>query len=194
MSDPQKQMVTPDTPPDTSYERISKELLNDTSQLQKAFEKAADEATSGIPPLPSIPSDPDTDAGHNPTIGSDTGTYTPILHRVPDHPDLRQTTATNDSDPETTSGQSTSASVGNLPDDPVSSWFFTLMCMNIPIIGWIYLIWLAFNKKVTRRRNFARAYLFYKLIFLGIAVLLVGILVWIGLDLLDQLLAYMEML
>ncbi|MCD8083847.1 MAG: hypothetical protein LUE86_10155 [Clostridiales bacterium] len=79
-------------------------------------------------------------------------------------------------------------------DEPVSSWFFTFMCMNIPVIGWFYLIWLAFNKKKVRRRNFARAYLFYKLIFLGISAILLGILIWVGLDLLDQLLAYMQML
>lgn len=80
------------------------------------------------------------------------------------------------------------------PDAPVGKWFFTFMCMNIPIVGWIYLFYLAFSKKVTNRRSFARAYLFYKLVFLLIGILILGILVYIGLDLLDQLLAYMEML
>lgn len=76
----------------------------------------------------------------------------------------------------------------------VHRWFFTFMCMNIPIIGWIYLLYLAFSRKRTDRRSFARAYLFYKLIFLIIGVLILGVLIYIGLDLLDQLLAYMEML
>lgn len=76
----------------------------------------------------------------------------------------------------------------------VHRWFFTFMCMNIPIIGWIYLFYLAFSKKYPDRRSFARAYLFYKLIFLILSVLILGILIYIGLDLLDQLLAYMEML
>lgn len=76
----------------------------------------------------------------------------------------------------------------------VHRWFFTFMCMNIPVIGWIYLLYLAFSKKYTDRRSFARAYLFYKLIFLIIGVLILGVLIYIGLDLLDQLLAYMEML
>lgn len=80
------------------------------------------------------------------------------------------------------------------PDAPVSKWFFTFMCMNIPIVGWIYLFYLAFSKKVTNRRSFARAYLFYKLVFLLVGILILGILVYIGMDLLDQLLAYMEML
>ena len=76
----------------------------------------------------------------------------------------------------------------------VSSWFITFMCMNLPFVGWIYLLRLAFRKDRTERQNFARAYLFYKLVFLGVSALILGILTWIGLDILDQLLAYMEML
>ncbi len=76
----------------------------------------------------------------------------------------------------------------------IHRWFFTIMCMNIPIAGWIYLFYLAFSKKVTDRREFARAYLFYKLIFLMISAVILGILIYIGMGLLDQLLAYMEML
>lgn len=85
-------------------------------------------------------------------------------------------------------------------DRPLSSparvhrWFFTFMCMNIPIVGWIYLFYLAFSKKTTDRRDFARAYLFYKLIFLIVSAVILGILIYIGMGLLDQLLAYMEML
>ncbi len=77
---------------------------------------------------------------------------------------------------------------------PIHDWFFTFMCMNIPLIGWIYLISLAFSKKQTERKNFARAYLFYKLLFLMIGIVLLGILLYIGLDMIDQILAYMEML
>ncbi len=76
----------------------------------------------------------------------------------------------------------------------VSSWFITFMCMNLPFVGWIYLLRLAFRKDRTERQNFARAYLFYKLVFLGVSALILGILIWIGLDILDQLLEYMEML
>lgn len=82
----------------------------------------------------------------------------------------------------------------DLSKAPVHTWFFTFMCMNIPIIGWFYLLYLAFNKKKTGRRNFARAYLFYKLIFLLISAVILGIFIYIGLGLLEQLLAYMEML
>ena len=66
--------------------------------------------------------------------------------------------------------------------------------MNIPVIGWIYLLYLAFRKDTTLRRNFARAYLFYKLVFLLISLVILGILVYIGMGLLENLLAYMEML
>lgn len=82
----------------------------------------------------------------------------------------------------------------SMADAPVRSWFFTFMCMNIPVIGWFYLLYLAFNKKKALRRNFARAYLVYKLLFLIIAAVILGILLYIGMGLLDQLLAYMEML
>ena len=40
----------------------------------------------------------------------------------------------------------------------------------------------------------ARAYLFYKLVFFIAGAIVLLILIWIGLGLLDQLLAYMEML
>ncbi|MGL5435950.1 MAG: hypothetical protein ACRDBO_11205 [Lachnospiraceae bacterium] len=79
-------------------------------------------------------------------------------------------------------------------DTELHSWFFTFMCMNIPIVGWIYLLYLAFNKKKTDRRYFARAYLFYKLLFLLISGVILAILLYFGLQLLDQILAYMEML
>ena len=65
---------------------------------------------------------------------------------------------------------------------PPRRWFLTFMCMNIPIAGWIYLLCLAFGKKENQ------------LVFLAAALIILGILVYIGLDLADKLLAYMEML
>ncbi len=79
-------------------------------------------------------------------------------------------------------------------DTGLHRWFFTFMCMNIPVVGWIYLLYLAFNKKKRDRRSFARAYLFYKLLFLVISGVILAILLYFGLQLLDQVLAYMEML
>lgn len=66
--------------------------------------------------------------------------------------------------------------------------------MNIPIIGWIYLLTKAFGKKETPLKDFSRAYLLYKLVFLAVALVILGIAVYIGLGILDKLLAYMEML
>ncbi len=79
-------------------------------------------------------------------------------------------------------------------ESPVRYWFLTFMCMNIPLVGWIYLFYLAYSKKNTDRRSFARAYLLYKLVFFIITAIILGVLIYIGLDLFDQLLAYMEML
>ena len=76
----------------------------------------------------------------------------------------------------------------------VHHWFFTFMWINIPVIGWFYLFYLAFNKKYLDRQSFARAYLLYKLIFLIIGIIILAILIHIGMELLDQLLVYMEML
>ena len=76
----------------------------------------------------------------------------------------------------------------------VRSWFFTFMCMNMPIVGWFYLSHKARYEEDPARKEFARAYLFYKLVFFIAGAVVLLILIWIGLGLLDQLLAYMEML
>ena len=76
----------------------------------------------------------------------------------------------------------------------VRSWFFTFMCMNMPIVGWFYLFHKARYEEDSARKEFARAYLFYKLVFFIAGAVVLLILIWIGLGLLDQLLAYMEML
>ena len=76
----------------------------------------------------------------------------------------------------------------------VRSWFFTFMCMNMPIVGWFYLFHKARYEEDPARKEVARAYLFYKLVFFIAGAVVLLILIWIGLGLLDQLLAYMEML
>lgn len=76
----------------------------------------------------------------------------------------------------------------------VRSWFFTFMCMNMPIVGWFYLFHKARYEEDPARKEFARAYLFYKLVFFIAGAVVLLILIWIGMGLLDQLLAYVEML
>lgn len=78
--------------------------------------------------------------------------------------------------------------------EDISGWFYTFMCMNIPVIGWIYLLRLAFGRKHPEKRSFARAYLIYKLVFFIVGFLIVAIVVYEALDVLDELLKYMEML
>lgn len=77
---------------------------------------------------------------------------------------------------------------------PVHQWFVTFMCMNIPVIGWIYLIILAFSQSKGPRRDFAKAYLLYKLVFLLLSLAVLAVALHYGLELLDKILAYMEML
>lgn len=77
---------------------------------------------------------------------------------------------------------------------PVHSWFVTFMCMNIPVIGWIYLLILALSPSMGPRRDFAKAYLLYKLVFLLLSLAILALALHYGLLFLDKLLAYMEML
>lgn len=74
----------------------------------------------------------------------------------------------------------------------LSNWFVTFMCMNIPIIGLFYLIGLCFSKQQALKRDFARAYLLYQFIFLTIAVVLVGVFCYYGLELADNALKFMQ--
>ena len=48
----------------------------------------------------------------------------------------------------------------------ISEWFHTFMCMNIPIYGWFYLKKLARQPEHNKMQDFARAYLYYKMVFL----------------------------
>lgn len=86
---------------------------------------------------------------------------------------------------------------GKHPDpSPISQkeWFYTFMYMNIPIAGWLYLRRLAREDSPSLLKDFAKAYLHYKLVFLGIALALLAVLCVIGGIALDRLLAYMQML
>lgn len=108
-----------------------------------------------------------------------------------------QDSGPGDTGPETGSGSGHPPYASPVPSGctiPARSWFFTFMCMNIPVAGWIYLLSKAFGKKQSWLRDFARAYLLYKLVFLVITLSLLGILFYIGLNIADKVLAYMEML
>lgn len=76
----------------------------------------------------------------------------------------------------------------------IQSWFNTFMIMNIPIIGWIYLLILALRKNSDQRKDFARAYLVYKLVFFLVALGILIVLMYSGMEVVDRLLRYMNML
>lgn len=92
----------------------------------------------------------------------------------------------SDSSPETSSEVPVSV--------PIRHWFVTLMCMNLPIIGWIYLIILACGRCKDSRKDFAKAYLLYKLVFLLLSLAILAVALHYGLEILDKVLAYMDML
>ena len=51
------------------------------------------------------------------------------------------------------------------PDESVGSWMLTLLVCGIPVIGFIYLLVLAFGSSAApSKRNFARAALIWSLI------------------------------
>lgn len=76
----------------------------------------------------------------------------------------------------------------------IRSWFNTLMIMNIPIVGWIYLLVLALRKNSDQRKDFARAYLVYKMVFFLVALGILIVLMYTGMEVADRLLRYMNML
>lgn len=88
---------------------------------------------------------------------------------------------------------STVAGPGYIRRSPIQCWFNTFMIMNIPIIGWIYLLILALTKK-NQRKDFARAYLVYKLVFFLIALAIIALILYSSMGMADQLLQYINML
>lgn len=88
---------------------------------------------------------------------------------------------------------SDTAAEGYIRRSSILSWFNTFMLMNIPLIGWIYLIILSLRKK-DQRKDFARAYLVYKLVFLLVALAIIAICLYAGMEAVDRLLQYINML
>lgn len=83
---------------------------------------------------------------------------------------------------------------GYIRRSSIQSWFNTFMIMNIPLIGWIYLLILALRKNSDQRKDFARAYLVYKLVFFLVALGILIVLMYSGMEVVDRLLRYMNML
>lgn len=170
------QNVTVSQTPDTE------EVPVDTAKIQAALEQRADQETAVLPHL-TVPDtdEPDTPAGNSgnfPVSELSQAEHEPRKSGKPAH--KKRLTIRPLSERWWTPS--------------VRSWFYTFMCMNMPIVGWFYLLHKARYEEDPARKEFARACLFYKLVFLIAGAVVLLILIWIGLGLLDQLLAYMEML
>ena len=74
----------------------------------------------------------------------------------------------------------------------MSNWFTTFMFMNVPIFGLLYLLFLAIFSKQALKKDFARAYLLYQLIFYGIAIVIVGLIAYLGIEMLDNAIKFMQ--
>lgn len=88
-------------------------------------------------------------------------------------------------------------SLSILPEKPAGAedWFYTFMYMNIPFYGWRYLKQLACQEpEDSPKAQFARAYLYYKRVFLRISLVIAALLTAAGLAGLHFLIRYMEML
>lgn len=171
--------------------------LEDTDRIQKAIEAVVDHETATLPLLPDLNLDDDAGEEDIRKVPVDSPRGRISEHHqdeVEESDDMQPKDIAEPAEKTSLTTKPNENAAGSMADAPVHSWFFTFMCMNIPVIGWFYLLYLAFNKKKALRRNFARAYLYYKLLFLLISAVILGILIYIGMGLLDQLLAYMEML
>lgn len=74
----------------------------------------------------------------------------------------------------------------------MANWFTTFMFMGVPLFGLFYLIYLACSSKQPLKKDFAKAYLLYQFIFLGIALVIIFICVWLGLEVADNALKFMQ--
>lgn len=76
----------------------------------------------------------------------------------------------------------------------IKRWYLMFICLNVPIVGWIYLLVLLFNKKNLIEHNFAVGLFLYKCtIFLG-SVLFLYLIIHTAIPYIEALLNYMEML
>lgn len=67
------------------------------------------------------------------------------------------------------------------PDDSIGSWMLTLFILGIPLVGFIYLLVVAFGgSRSESRQNFARAALIWQLISIVLSVVLFLILLASG--------------
>ena len=76
----------------------------------------------------------------------------------------------------------------------IGKWFQTICFMNVPVVGFFYMLVLAVRKKTpTARKDFAKAYLLYRVLVLFLALTILFLLYKIGLDFVDGILKYAKL-
>lgn len=75
----------------------------------------------------------------------------------------------------------------------IGGWFQTFCYMRIPVIGFIYILVLAFSKKTPEgKKEFARGYILYKVLVWILAIVLLYCLYKIGLGFVDGMLSFLK--
>lgn len=75
----------------------------------------------------------------------------------------------------------------------IGSWFQTFCYMRIPVIGFIYILVMAFSRKTPEyKKEFAKGYLLYKVLVWILAIVLLYCLYKIGLGFVDGMLSFIK--
>lgn len=75
----------------------------------------------------------------------------------------------------------------------IGKWFQTICFSHVPIVGFFYMLVLAIRKNTpAAEKDFAKAYLLYRILVLILAFAILYVLYQIGLDLVDGLLKYVK--
>ncbi len=75
----------------------------------------------------------------------------------------------------------------------IGNWFQTFCYMRIPIIGFIYILVMAFSKKTPEyKKEFAKGYILYKVLVWILAIVLLYCLYKVGLDFVDGMLSFIK--
>lgn len=73
----------------------------------------------------------------------------------------------------------------------IGRWFQIICCMNIPVIGFFYMVVLACSRKTeVEKKAFAKAYVLFRLLVLFLAIVILYVLYRVGLDFVDGMLRY----
>ena len=160
----------------------TEEVPVDTAKIQAALEQRADQETAVLPHL-TVPDtdEPDTPAGNSgnfPVSELSQAEHEPRKSGKLAHKKRRTIRSLRE----------------RWWTPSVRSWFYTFMCMNIPIYGWFYLKKLARQPEHNKMQDFARAYLYYKMVFLAVSLVIVILLLIVGIIGINKLFAYMELL